>query len=278
MKKLAVLCIILAIACAILAVKCIQQKPQDRNRRGLPKSKTYLERYAPMRGLPSQYLCIKTDKKPVIDGVLEKEFWEKIVSTGNFYVAGDSKKRGQSKTEVKMAWDYENLYIAWTAEDRNIIAETTASDGDVWWDDVVEVFISPWNDRYHYYEIDINAKGTVFDAEIENHLEQEWYQGLKLDKSFTATNMQVAIKIDGTINQPNDSDRRYTVEIAIPFASFAPTRECPPTDGANWRLNFFRGDMKKREEPVGMYEWSRNFWTQAAFHIPRGFGHLLFVD
>jgi len=277
-KKLIVLCVILAVACAILAYKSLARSSESQNRRNLPKSKIYLERYAPMRGLPSQYLCIKTDKKPVIDGVLEKEFWGQIASTGNFYIAGDSNKRGQRKTEVKMAWDDENLYIAWIAEDRNITAETTAPDGDVWWDDVVEIFISPWNDRYHYYEIDINARGTVFDAEMENHVEQQWYQGLKADTSFTASNMQVAIKIDGTLNQPKDSDKRYTVEIAIPFASFAPTRQCPPMDGANWRLNLFRGDMKKRQEPAGMYEWSRNFWTQAAFHIPRGFGHLLFVE
>jgi hypothetical protein len=278
MKKLAFLCILLAIACAALAFKLITITPHEENRRNLPKSDVYLERFAPMRDVPSQYLCIKTDAKPVIDGTLEKEFWEKIKPTENFWIAGDSRKRGPRKTEVKMAWDDQNLYVAWIADDRNIIAEVTEPDGDVWWDDVVEIFISPWNDRYHYYEIDINVLGTVFDAEVRNHLEQGWYEALEVDKTFTAEGMQCAIAIDGTLNEPKKGDNRYIVEIAIPFASFARTRECPPMDGANWRLNFFRGDMKARQEPDGMYEWSRNYWTQAAFHIPRGFGHLLFVE
>lgn len=271
MRKVTLLCLAVAV---ISVCSCAGTG----NRRNLPRDPRYVKGYSPMRALPAQYLCVKTDRKPVIDGVLEKEFWGAVASTGNFWVAGDSTKHGARKTEVKMCWDDENLYVAWLCEDHELVSTITEADGHVYSDDVFEIFISPWNDRYHYYEIDYNVGGTLFDAEVWNFVETGWYPDNKLDKAWAVNNIRCAIKLGGTVNNPNDKDTGYTAEIAIPFTSFAPTRENPPMDGANWRVNFFRGDVKKHREWVGMYEWSRNFWSIPAFHIPRGMGHILFVE
>jgi len=46
------------------------------------------------------------------------------------------------------------------------------------------------------------------------------------------------VAIYGTINQPNDVDSRWTVELAIPWSAFK--EKNIPTDGDIWRVNFSR--------------------------------------
>ena len=54
--------------------------------------------------------------------------------------------------------------------------------------------------------------------------------------------LRKAIHVGGTLNDPSDTDRGWTVELALPWADLAEYagRPVPPEDGDQWRVNFSR--------------------------------------
>jgi hypothetical protein len=60
--------------------------------------------------------------------------------------------------------------------------------------------------------------------------------------SWEIPGLKTAVWVDGTLNDPNDRDRGWTVEIAFPWKVLgeAAHRPAPPRDGDQWRVNFSR--------------------------------------
>ena len=100
--------------------------------------------------------------------------------------------------------------------------------------------------------------------------------------------------VDGTVNDPSDLDRGWSVEIAIPFAAIAECagRECPPQPGDTWRVNFSRVEWQAKAAGAG-YEklvdpetgqvLPENNWVWSpqgliAMHYPEMWGFVTFVD
>jgi hypothetical protein len=56
----------------------------------------------------------------------------------------------------------------------------------------------------------------------------------------------VAWSPDGTLNDPSDADRSWTVELAFPWKELGKKAEVPipPKDGEQWRVNFSRVEWK----------------------------------
>src|SRR5207245_7385461 len=99
--------------------------------------------------------------------------------------------------------------------------------------------------------------------------------------------LRTAVHVDGTINDPRDSDRGWSIEIAWPWTGLkqlATTMSFPPKDGDRWRINFSRvqGDQiieggkyrKDKSKPDDNWVWS----PQGAInmHMPERWGCLLF--
>ena len=62
-----------------------------------------------------------------------------------------------------------------------------------------------------------------------------------LDWDFTG--LKSAVRLDGTLNDPSDIDRGWTVELAFPWQGMGPLaqgRACPPLAGDAWRMFFGR--------------------------------------
>ena len=66
----------------------------------------------------------------------------------------------------------------------------------------------------------------------------------KGDWSYTAANMTFAVKVDGSVQNSSDRDRRWTVEARIPFADL---KVATPKPGEVWRGNFYRFNR----DPIG---------------------------
>jgi hypothetical protein len=50
-----------------------------------------------------------------------------------------------------------------------------------------------------------------------------------------------AVSIDGTLNNPDDNDKKWTVEVAIPFKSLTEKgKYIIPKNGQYWKINFSR--------------------------------------
>lgn len=152
-----------------------------------------------------------------------------------------------------MLWDDQKLYIGAELEEPQIWATLTEHDSVVFRDNDFEVFIDPDNDGCFYSEFEMNAFNTTWDL----LLPRAYRGGGPAIDGFELNGIATAVHIDGAINNPKASSKKWTVEIAIPWTAFKDIGRTnyPPQDRDQWRINFSRvewhvdvidGQFKKR--------------------------------
>ena len=204
-----------------------------------------------------------------IDGALDEPAWQKAARLAPF-VRHDTMAAARAATEVRVWYDPDALYLGWTCDDPDIQATFTQRDSRFWEEEVVEFFVTPSTlDRY--FELQWNPLGGTFDAIITNELAPDGRsKQFKGDWSYTAPNMTFAVKADGTVQNSSDRDRRWTVEVRVPFADLkVPT----PRVGDVWRANFYRFNRDSGSETEQL-SWSPTILP--GFHQPTRFGYLRF--
>ena len=91
--------------------------------------------------------------------------------------------------------------------------------------------------------------------------------------------MQVAVKVDGTINKKEDKDKGWTAELAIPWADTIGQSKAkiqlPPKVGDKFRINLYRLDVP-RGKPQIFSGWSAPL--KGDLHVLDRFGELYFGD
>lgn len=194
---------------------------------------------APPSAAPKSYVCYRATGKLVIDGKLNEAAWQKAPATDAFVdIEGDAKPRPRLLTHAKMLWDEQYFYISAELTEPHVWGTLTKRDSVIFHDNDFEVFIDPNGDRDEYYELEINALNTVWDL----FLPKPYRDGGKAQDSWDITGLKTAVQIRGTLNQPNDQDQGWTVEMALPWqvlGEFA-HQAAPPQDGDQWRVNFSR--------------------------------------
>ncbi len=193
-----------------------------------------------MRGIaPRGYVCFRADQPLEIDGAMNEPAWRRAPWTDTFVdIEGDVKPRPRFRTRAKMLWDDANFYIAAEMEDPHVWGTLTKHDSVIFHDNDFEVFIDPDGDNHEYYEFEMNALNTGWDL----FLPRPYKDGGGADNGWEIPGLQTAVHVDGTLNDPSDTDRGWSVEIAMPWkvlAEFA-HRPSPPGDGDRWRVNFSR--------------------------------------
>jgi len=214
------------------------------------------------------YVVRKAKGKIKIDGVIGKEEWEGATIIKKFYRSGDLSKKVHSKTTVYILYDDEYLYIAGKMDDKDIFADVKEKDGPVWHNDVFEVFIKPKFSSPHYYEINTNPLGTLFDA---------FYPRRKAGFSRAtkySSGTKVATKVYGTINKWEDVDNGWTVEEAIPFSAFSQTTH-PPEPKDIWYFSICRYDYSVYLER-GVELTSSAKLHRINFHLYENYDKLIF--
>lgn len=211
-----------------------------------------------------------TAGKIKVDGQLTEWPWRRAPRLTPF-VHHDTKKPARVKTEVRIWYDAEALYLGWICQDADIQATLRKRDSKFWEEEVVEFFVTPKAlDRY--FELQWNPLGGTFDAIIQNKIgrngHSERFDG---DWSYTATNMTWALQVDGSVQDSKDTDERWTVEVRIPFADL---KVRTPKRGDVWRANFYRFNRDQGKEPE-LLSWSPVIWP-GGFHQPNRFGYLKF--
>ena len=209
---------------------------------------------------PKSYICYQPDKKITIDGKLSESSWKKAAWTTPFEdIEGDKKPKPTQLTRAKMLWDSDYLYIAAVIEEEHIWAYQDKKDQIVYLENDFEVFIDPDGDTENYYELEINARNTIFDL----FLPKTYKKGGKAQIKWDIAGLKSAVSIDGTINNAADRDKRWTVEIAIPFTSLS-TENVPaiiPQNGSQWRINFSRVNWQHTVATDGKYARKRDAET-----------------
>ena len=195
-----------------------------------------------------------------VDGRLDEPSWAaaEIVDQFTFPWWTEGPK---DRTEARLLWDETALYVAFTAYDPHISANQTQRDSPVSRDDCVEVFIAPDTSRVKtYFNFEFNALGTILDRSPRDNRSGTW----------NGEGIEVAIDIQGTINDETDQDSSWVTEIALPFAVFAPyAPRLPPADGDVWRLNLYRTGGQVNLQYI---TWSNTLAPKPQFHLPERFG------
>lgn len=241
---------------------------------------------------PLHYVVSKTATPPSIDGDLSDPVWKAAVWTEGFSdIEGDIHPGPAYTTRVKMLWDDRNLYIGAELEEPNIWAYLSHHDDIVFKDNDFEVFIDPNNNAKRYYEVEINAIQTIFDL----FLPQPYRHGSGSVVTWDMPGLRKAVRIDGTLNNGKDKDRRWTVEYAVPIRSMNTFPDSTAVDvhpGSLWRINFSRvqwdmewkdGKYIRKTDPVSHRLSPEHNWVWSPqgiinMHFPERWGYLQFVD
>jgi hypothetical protein len=201
----------------------------------------------PPKPQPKGYVCYRATSPVLADGVLNEKDWAEVPWTDFFGdIEGTAKPAPRLKTRAKMLWDDTNLYIAAELEEPHVWATLKQRDTVIFYDNDFEVFIDPDWDTHAYYELEVNAFGTAWDLML---LKPYRDGGLPVN-GWNINGLQVGTAIEGTVNNPTDIDKGWTVELILPLSSLA---ECAlnaraPTAGNQWRIDFSRVEWHTRIE------------------------------
>jgi hypothetical protein len=197
-----------------------------------------------------------------IDGKLSEPAWKKAAHTGPFR-RFDGRADAGLRTEAHLTWNPEFLYLAFECEDKDVGSRYIKRDDPLYLQEAVEIFVDPDSDQVDYMEFEVSPRGILFDASFEARR-----KGMKL--SFNPAS-QVGVVVDGTLNQPGDQDKAWTVELAVPFKDMTGRGRMPPEPGDRWRMNLFRLDKSHGTQQAS--SWKP---TAGDFHDLNAFGVVQF--
>jgi len=216
-----------------------------------------------------QYTVMRTTEKIVIDGILDEQDWAAVKPVGEFKFPWWTKGE-KEQTEVKILWDDTFLYVAFTCDDRYIWAEHYDTNSTTYKDDCVEIFWNPnpeATDRYNMFEM--NCIGNLLSV----------YTGSGKDINERVSRIMVphiAQSIQGTVNNDQDIDTGWILEIAIRFSDYPElSKRSAPIKGDMWRVGLNRLGGKTNEQ---YSQWSPEVGEDPSFHRPKYFGKIFFSD
>lgn len=226
----------------------------------------------------SDYTAKKISTVINVNGDISKEIWKNAVWSKRFVdmVTGDT---AMYNTQTAILWNETHLYIAFEAEEPIVEAKLTERDSILFLENDLEVFIDGGD---CYYELEVNAANTIYEVffiwkdaykkggkfdipEFDVHQSQAYTFGGDYDRSgasfwkgthprgirwaftnYDLSDLETAVKIDGTLNDNRVIDNGWSLEIGIPWKSLdllANGRTIPPSNGDIW--NMFLGRFQK---------------------------------
>ena len=244
----------------------------------------------PVKFNPPGYVCYQLNHPVNIDGKMSPEEWDNIPWTADFTdIEGDKQPAPHLQTRAKMAYDSTGMYFAALMEEPHVWGTITQHDAVIFHDNDFEIFLNPSGDTHNYMEYEVNALGTVWDL----FLTKPYRDGPVVLNNWEFAGMKSAVHVDGTLNNPNDTDRSWSVEVFIPWESiYQPMRRSEsPQAGEQIRVNFSRvqwttaikdGQYKKvpisGEDKIREYNW---VWAPTGvidIHRPEFWGFVQFSD
>ncbi len=244
---------------------------------------------------PSTYDVPFATTPPILDGRLDEGAWAMAPWSGPYGdIQGPALPAPRFDTRMKMLWDDQFLYVGVVMDEPDLWATYTEHDQIVFHENDFEIFIDPDGDAREYYEIEVNVLGTIFDLYLYN----AYRDGGPAEHDWDCEGLRTAISVDGTVNDPADRDRSWTLEWAIPFRALVPpakvgTDEGPersrggraPAPWESWRINFSRVQwhldledgryLKRPDTPEDNWTWSPQW--EINMHVPQHWGYVRFL-
>ena len=225
----------------------------------------------------ASYTALRRVDTIVIDGNLNEASWASAIKTPPFMLYNGNAASASLQTTARIVWDDQFLYVAFDAKDPDVYATFTARDSSTWDQDTFEVFITIPNTA-GYIEVDGSPIGTLWDGNFTGV-----FQGP--GGSYNFTNVRLAGRVNGTINNAAAQDVGYTGEVRIPFADiYQGIPNGRPIEGSQLRMNLYRINWNTPVTQGGKgatgsdtyYAWSP-VGSTLSFHQPTKFGTVTFT-
>ena len=205
--------------------------------------------------------------KITIDGKRDESDWATAPTFGDFvFTWWNDGGPPKQQTDAKLLWDDEYLYVSYSCADQDVRATRHGRDSQVYRDDCVEIFASPELEHpENYFNLEMNALGEQLD---------QYRPGGKMLEEWNPDGIQIAVSIQGTLNDSSDADQGWTLEAAIPFRHFAKVLpKGKPKVGDRWRMNLSRLENEMSIKS----QWSQGDRNFPRFHHPEFFGFVEFA-
>jgi len=235
------------------------------------------------------YTCYRTSGPIRVDGVLNEPDWGKSAWSEDFVdITGNPGQRPWFRTRIKLLWDDEYLYLAARLEESDIWATIKKRDEVIFQDNDFELFLDPDGNGLNYYEIEVNALGTIWDLMLTRAYKAG---GIPIN-SWDMKGLKSAISVNGSLNDPSSPDSAWCIEMALPIKELMHGKSLlsRPADGVQWRINFSRVEwhteirgtayhkitdsITGKPRPEENWVWSPT--REVNMHIPERWGRLEF--
>jgi hypothetical protein len=242
---------------------------------------------------PEVYICqsVGEEKSPSIDGVLDEVAWNQVAWTNYFVdIEGDRQPKPRLQTRCKMTWDSTYFYIAAVLEEPHLWATYDKHDMVIFHENDFELFLDPDGDTHGYMELEINALATHWDL----MLTKPYRDGGRPIDAWDVQGLKKSVQLLGTLNQPNDTDTAWIVEMALPWRVLeeANSHNGPPHAGEAWKVNFSRvqwdldiiqGKYRKKVNAATRKDLPEHNWVWSPqgridMHQPESWGLVIFAD
>jgi hypothetical protein len=145
------------------------------------------------------------------------------------------------RSAVRFAWDEDALFVSARLDDTDVWSSYRARDEPLWNQEVFEVFLAADGSSTDYLELQVSPRNVVFDARFTRHR--------RGDTAWSSA-LRSAVLVDGTLDDRQDRDTAWTVELAVPWSDVCANTKvvCPPRGGLVMRGNVFRFDRPRNAE------------------------------
>ncbi len=131
------------------------------------------------------------------------------------------------KTSARLCYDRNALHVFFRCADTNVVGQVQQSDGPVWMDDCVEMFIDPQSQGAQIFHIVVNARGTKFDEKFHRDVVEPPKTGPPVGRRWDCKMSFITGR----------TPEGWWAQMAIPFESLGVKR---PESGAMWSVNLAR--------------------------------------
>ncbi len=195
---------------------------------------------------PPGGIAVRVTDKIVLDGKLDEPTWKNAtpVPLDLPHPFKEGAKLDKPAGFARLAWDDENLYVAFEVFDTDVRAAGDKRDAASINPphDAVEVFMDVNNDSQHFIEVHVNPLNTFDDLFIlqpapDSPMAQRLPYGIMFLQEWNMAKYETAVQVQGTLNDPQDKDTGWTAEFCLPFKSLLlPLKRPRPQAGDVWRM------------------------------------------
>ncbi len=174
----------------------------------------------------------------------------------------------EDSCQYAIQWNKKSLFIAFKVSNTNLQAQKSTRDAvGLHMDDGVEFLIDTKGDQSTNWEVDdiayhINVLNAIID-------DRGLTESGEYNNSWDGTAV-TAVNISGTINNPEDEDDGYQVEVAVPWKELG----VKPSAGLTMGINLCIND---RDDETNEYRYY-DYMNLNVFHKPSGFAKLVLID